>query len=191
MGRPSLRVLVALALAACSDEAPEAPPSPAADPAPPSPEPIAPPPAPEPPSLAPDEEARFGRVTLHPGFTPDPRTLGGDAGGPLDASTLAEGCAGFVAPAPAHVVDADGSFAELRFLVRPEDDDAVGLVLRDPGGVFHCVVPPEAGEGTVLAMPIAPGRHALWVSARSAALRPAYVLGISELTATELASLAR
>ncbi|MEO0326135.1 MAG: hypothetical protein AAF447_24515 [Myxococcota bacterium] len=169
-----------VALVGCEAEPPPDVVAPEPLPAAPA-EPPAPPEPPPPPELKPDAEPRFGTLKIHPGFTPDPQTLSGDAGGPLEATVLAEACTGFVGEQPGHVVEADGSFAELRFLARPEADDAVGLVVRDPAGEAHCVGAPEAGSSVELAMPVHPGRHTIWVSARSAGLAPGYVLGVTEL----------
>ena len=172
-------MLAPLVLAACEAEPPA---SVAPEPLPAVPATPAPPPPPPRPELQPHAAPRFGTLTLYPGFTPDPQTLSGDAGGPLEATLLGEACTGFVGEAPGHVVEADGTFAELRFLARPEEDDAVGIVVRDPEGEAHCVEAPDAGQNVELAMPVQPGRHTIWVSARSPGLTPGYVLGVTELS---------
>jgi hypothetical protein len=73
-----------------------------------------------------------------PGFTPDPTTSSGQAGGAMHASTLApnDGCAGTIPNEPQHMLRVGAPLPLLRVLVNSAED--MTLVVRAPDGTFHC-----------------------------------------------------
>ena len=138
-------------------------------------------PAPTPEPAEADLEAReavFGRVELAPGFSPDPTTRRGSAGGPVDASELQEDCAGWISSRPSYLFDAGLTFAELSVMVAAEEDTS--LVVLDPAGEIHCADDQE-GHNPVVRARFAHGLYRVWVGAHERGARVRYALGFSEL----------
>jgi hypothetical protein len=81
----------------------------------------------------------FENVTLAPGFVPDPRTLTGLSGGPVNASThgqTSQGpCVGAIDDSPDHVMVLTNAFSFLKLHARSDQDTS--LVVRGPDG-FRC-----------------------------------------------------
>jgi len=73
-----------------------------------------------------------------PGFTPDPTTSSGQAGGPMQGSALSseDGCTGSIPNEPQHVLHLGAALPLLRILVNSTED--MTLVVRGPDGTFHC-----------------------------------------------------
>ena len=82
-------------------------------------------------------------ITLSgPGFTPDPTTSSGQAGGTVAASTLAavdangNGCPGSIPTMPQHTLHLDAALPLLRVLVNGSEDTT--LFVRAPNGNVYC-----------------------------------------------------
>lgn len=187
MKNRSLTLLsLSLALAACggnesaSEEAsPETTQTPAAHAAPtPAPAPAAeaaPAPAPAQPA-----SAQAPTVTLRPGFMPDPHTVQGTAGGPVDASSLSAGCVGHVSSDPSHVLQAEGTFSRLRIMAHSGTDTT--LVVQRPDGTYSCN---DDGEGLdpLVELTNAPaGTYRIWVGTWRPDASAPYTVGISEMS---------
>lgn len=78
----------------------------------------------------------FGTVNLAVGFQPDPYRQHILAGGMLEAASVGQGCAGFVAEAPDFRVIYRGSGAPLGFTVTSEADTS--LLINAPDGRWYC-----------------------------------------------------
>ena len=71
----------------------------------------------------------FGSITLATGFTPDPRTMRGTAGGGISAQSFGDGCRGWVNPQPDHHLVLATPIEWLRIFVRSN-----GSAKRAPPG---------------------------------------------------------
>lgn len=78
----------------------------------------------------------FGTITLASGFQPDPYLQHILAGGRIAASSVGEGCTGYVAEAPDFRVIYQGSGAPLGFSVTSEADTS--LLINAPDGRWYC-----------------------------------------------------
>jgi hypothetical protein len=81
-----------------------------------------------------------GAIQLSPGFMPDPHTVSGRSGGPVDTAGFGDSptgpCRGRISATPNHVFAAGGSFTYLRIGVQSSVDTT--LVIEGPGGVRWC-----------------------------------------------------
>jgi len=110
-----------------------------------------------------DAPAAFITMNLEAGFALDPFFVSVNGGGDVDASTLGEGCVGYVAEAPTVTVEWSGEadFVETFFY---SDHDPV-LVIETPSGEYLCS--DDANE--VLLDPVIQmdnpenGRYNIWV----------------------------
>jgi hypothetical protein len=108
-------------------------------------------------------------VISGPGFTPDPTTSSGQAGGAMLASSLApnDGCVGSIPNEPQHMLRLRSTLPLLRVLVNSTDD--MTLVVRAPDGTFHCnddSGDPTNGLNPMLDISGAPaGDYAIYVGA--------------------------
>ena len=76
-------------------------------------------------------------ISLTPGFTPDPMTARGTAGGTVVSQTLDPNCrAGRVPSTPQHTVNLTQDFRNLRIMVNSEHDTT--LVVQQPDGTYRC-----------------------------------------------------
>lgn len=123
--------------------------------------------------------ANYGTVTLAAGFHPDPHIAQGVAGGARNATILnTPGCRGYIATAPDHLFVATSSFANMRIMVRAEQDTT--LVVQKPDGSYICNDDSEGTNPVVQAI-LTPGTYKIFVGAYRANERPNYTLGFSEL----------
>lgn len=121
--------------------------------------------------------------SLAPGFSPDPASGTGNAGGLTDASTLSSECRGYIAATPNHLLTATAAFPSLRIAINGGNTD-VTLVVQRPDGSYLCNDDFE-GLNPLVEAPFAAGEHRIYIgtySAESAGAR--YRIGISELSST-------
>ncbi|WP_211249682.1 peptidase [Brevundimonas bacteroides] len=84
----------------------------------------------------PSARATYGDYRLNAGFPDDPYIIYVDAGGDIDASNVASGCAGMVSYAPdAQVTYRAGS---LPFIIRTDSDTDTTLLVNGPDGSWYC-----------------------------------------------------
>lgn len=131
--------------------------------------------------------ANFGTITLAPGFVPDPAEFSGSSGGPVDASTWAPSCVGFVSAQPDHVLVLSAPARELAWMVRSADD--VTLVVELPTGELLCNDDYEDQDPLVVTENLPAGTYRIWVGSFAAGANHPYTLGISELASTVPSSL--
>jgi hypothetical protein len=131
-------------------------------------------------------------ITISPeaGFPLDPFIVSLQAGGPLDAGTIAKECHGFVAKNPAVIVDYKGK-AELLKVFFYSDGDPV-LLIQTPDGKFVCNdnTSPVLLDPTVTLTKPAQGRYNVWLgSALARDLIPGFLVftGRGDLSAGGLA----
>lgn len=157
-------LLVLSLLVACSEDA-----QPEAQPATPE--------QPAAPTVAP------GSLNLTPGFTPDPATVTGSAGGDTDMSDLGEGCIGMFSGSPQHTVTLTQAFPNLRFAVYPttnlDDQPDLAIAIRKPDGTVICE-DDEEDMCPLVSGAFPPGDYQVSVSLLGPGSQP-YTLGVSEL----------
>jgi hypothetical protein len=84
----------------------------------------------------PSARASYGDYRLNAGFPDDPYIIYVTAGGDIDASNVADGCAGMVAYAPdAQLTYRAGSFP---LIIRTEADRDTTLLINGPDGSWYC-----------------------------------------------------
>ena len=124
---------------------------------------------------------RFGVTNLRRGFTPDPRVLRGQMGGPIRANQVNGSCRGHIAPRPSHIIRSNTGFRQLRFVVSAASDATMLVML--PNGQVLC--DDDGGEGLnpLIATSSPPGPIRVWVgSYSSGSTGNPYTLGVTELS---------
>lgn len=143
-------------------------------------------PVPEGPDLE-AHEAVLGSLDLAPGFTPDPTTQSGQTrGGPFDARMHDERCEGWIARQPDALLRARRPFAELAIMAAARTE--ITLMIVGPDGEARCA----SGRGDarpVLRAPFDRGVHRVWVGTRRRGEEARFVLALTELEATDPATL--
>lgn len=129
------------------------------------------------PLLAVEGEASFGTVELAPGFMPDPHVAQGRSGGTVDASTLGEGCQGWISPRPDHLFVAREAFEQLHVLVRSPVDTT--LVLRRPDGTYACDDDAGGERNPTLVVDLPAGTYPVWIGSYEKGEEAPYRLGFS------------
>lgn len=122
-------------------------------------------------------ETAFITVDPEAGFPLDPFIISLQAGGPVDASTVAKACKGFVAKRPAVTVDYNGK-AEILKVFFYSDGDPV-LMIQTPDGKFACNdnTSPTLLDPTVTLTKPAQGRYNVWLgSALAGDLIPGFLV---------------
>ncbi len=130
--------------------------------------------------------SNFGTISLAPGFRPDPARATGTSGGSLDASTVGNGCVGWISRQPDHLFVANGDFSPLRVMVKSEQDTT--LVIYGPDGRYRCVDDVE-GRHPMIAGDFAAGTYRIWVGSYTQGQMASYTLGLSELSSVQPSSL--
>ena len=128
------------------------------------------------------EDSNFGRVSLSPGFTPDPRTVTITSGGSLDvrAMELGDGCVGYATGRPDYIVDLTDGSSFLRFFVNADGD--TGLVVNAPDGSWRCNDDSHGGLNPSVDLRDAPrGQYDVWVTSYSSGENISGTLSITEL----------
>jgi len=126
-------------------------------------------------------QGTFGQVQLRSGFTPDPHVTTVNAGGPIDVSTVSNGCQGFIAERPSFTLRYRRG--DLPLYVGVVADEDTTLVVKGPNGQWMC----DDDSGDNLNPVISwehprSGRYQIWVGRfGSADLAPAQ-LYISEVS---------
>ncbi len=96
------------------------------------------------PSVDISQNPTFGSARLSSGFTPDPYRVDIYSGGPVDATTVANGCVGMVAAAPDFELSYSAGSLPLIFGVTSDNDTT--LVINGPNGRWYC--DDDSGDGT-------------------------------------------
>lgn len=130
----------------------------------------------------PSARATYGEYRLNAGFPDDPYTIYVTAGGDVEASYVASGCAGSVAYAPdAQVTYRAGS---LPFIIRTESDSDTTLLVNGPDGRWYCDDDSGGSLNAQLRWGSPPsGTYDIWVGTFGGGTAEARLL-ISELDST-------
>lgn len=81
--------------------------------------------------------AAFGSASLRAGFSPDPYRVNIVSGGAFRASTVRNGCAGWVAGAPDFELNYQAG-SSLPLIVSASSSSDTTLLINDPNGNWHC-----------------------------------------------------
>jgi hypothetical protein len=124
--------------------------------------------------------ATYGSRTLNAGFSPDPYSVSLTAGGSIEASNTASGCAGKIANAPDF--ELTYTAGSLPLVIRTVSNADTTLVINGPDGRWYCDDDGGAeGMNAQLRWGSPPsGTFDIWVGSYSGGLEPA-TLEISEL----------
>lgn len=157
----------------------------------PPPTPPTPPPVPAPPRLAPPGAPSGPQppVVLAPGFGPDPQVQTSWAGGTVQASTLGDGCNGYIPSVPQHSLVLRRPLESFRVLVSSGIDTT--LRIRGPAGTVRCNDDSD-GVNPAVAGTFAAGTHQVFVGTYGPGQGGPYRIGFTtrpELTAAELAAM--
>ncbi|MEC7526280.1 MAG: hypothetical protein VYE22_40740 [Myxococcota bacterium] len=143
----------------------------------------APPPRGRPPvvhgPLQPTMPPSFGQVNLTAGFMPDPHVVSGTAGGPIQASSVGNGCRGYVSPQPNHVLMTGSGFSNIRLVVNGSADTT--LVVMLPNGQIVCDDDGGSGTNPLVSTSSPPGPIRVWVGTYRQGTSANYNIGFSEL----------
>ena len=125
--------------------------------------------------------ATYGEITLNSGFSPDPYTVNVVAGGTTDASSLGNGCRGFISTAPDFQVTYTSGSWPLFFSVLSDADTT--LVINGPNGNWFCNDDTNGANPAVRIEQPAAGAYEIWVGTYAPGPTQAGTLFISEITA--------
>jgi hypothetical protein len=131
--------------------------------------------------------SNFGTVSLTPGFTPDPAVGRGVSGGAVNANAIGGACRGFISQTPDHILVANGSFNQLRLLVRSNQDTT--LVVQDQGGRVWCDDDSGGSSNPLLQAPVPAGTYRIWVGSYRQGVQAPYTIGFTELSSVSPFSL--
>jgi hypothetical protein len=123
---------------------------------------------------------------IRPGFTPDPMTATGEAGGSFDASRHGPNCRGFIGAVSDHTLHLTRDFNNLRVLVSSPADTT--LVIRMADGSYRCNDDAE-GLNPIIQGPFPRGMHRVYVGTIGRGQSANYTIGVSELSSVTTASL--
>ena len=132
-----------------------------------------------------DSNARpnYGELSLRTGFTPDPRVVAVQSGGPIDAARIDSRCAGFISNAPDVRLNFQGG-SSLPLVISVASGADTTLVVNAPDGSWHCNDDGGANglnPGIRFNNPMS-GRYEIWVGTYAGPSNHAAQLEISELT---------
>ena len=129
-------------------------------------------------------------LTLAPGFAPDPNTLAVVAGGPVSASTMANGdafCGGNIASAANVTLTTTGAITGLRILTRSTEDTTLMVRLSD--GRVLCDDDGGGYPNSAVQADFPAGTHQIFVGSFHQGDTPAATLGFTVNAALQNATL--
>ena len=125
-------------------------------------------------------------LMVRPGFTPDPRTATGEAGGPIDASTRNQACRGWIGAVSDHTLHVTSPFNYLRVVASSPQDTT--LVIQLSNGTYMCNDDSE-GFNPIVEGAFPAGIHRIYVGTYAQNATANYTLAVSELRSTTAASI--
>lgn len=129
------------------------------------------------------DQGTFGRVSLSPGFSPDPHTVAVTSGGSVDASMMDDlpvSCTGYVTAQPDFILDFADSGSLLHIYVEGDGDTA--LIINAPDGSWHCNDDTNGVDPRVTFKEPMSGQYDIWVASFFSDENVSGTLGITELT---------
>ncbi len=129
--------------------------------------------------VAAKSKRRFGTVTLHAGFSPDPHVVHGTTKGEVLASALHKKCKAWISEQPDYLLESETAFFRLYILARSQDD--IALVARDPDGKVVCSRDRKGTNSPSVQADLPLGTTELWVGVTRKGATAKYSLGFSEI----------
>ena len=123
--------------------------------------------------------SNFQGAWLQSGFMPDPNTVTGTSGGTIAARRVADGCAGYIARRPDHVLNLEGNFNFFRISATSAQDTT--LVVLAPNGTWYCDDDTVGTNPEVRRNHWSPGQYMVWVGSYRQGQNADYQLAFSEL----------
>lgn len=124
------------------------------------------------------QPSNFGTITLAAGFQPDPNVAAGTSGGQRAASTMLQGCQGFISNTPDHILNLRTNFTFIRIFAESAADTT--LVIQGPDGRVQCDDDTFQRNPAVQG-PQNAGQYRVWVGSYRQGENSAYQLKITEL----------
>ena len=118
-------------------------------------------------------------MTLHAGFSPDPKTTVGRTTVEVEASTLSDRCQGWIGSKPDVLIDAKTAFFKLHIMVRSSGDAL--LVIRKPDGKVLCNDNRDGGKNPMVHSSFPIGVSQVFVGTPIKGPAIDYRLGVSEV----------
>jgi hypothetical protein len=126
-------------------------------------------------------EPNYGRITLAPGFQPDPHLVNLRAGGSISASNAGSGCSGYITNAPDFRFQWNGN-GSLNIKISVMSNADTTLVVNGPNGEWYCDDDSGSGNNPLVTLGSVSGRYEIWVGTYNSGDPQPAVLSISELT---------
>jgi len=124
------------------------------------------------------QPSNFGTIQLATGFQPDPKVAAGTSGGQRAASTMMQGCQGFISAQPDHILNLTTQFRWLRIFAESGADTT--LVIQGPDGRVQCD-DDTFDRNPAIQTGFTPGQYRVWVGSYRQGENSAYQLKITEL----------
>ena len=125
-----------------------------------------------------EAQSNFGTLQLATGFQPDPSVAAGTSGGARQASTLMQGCQGWIANTPDHILNLTTPFRFLRIFAESASDTT--LVIQGPDGRVQCD-DDTFDRNPAVQGSFTPGQYRVWVGSYRQGENSAYQLKATEL----------
>ncbi len=125
---------------------------------------------------SPPRSSNFGTVRIEADFEPDPTRVRGASGGRAEATSLGEGCVGFVSDIPDHLLVVDGELESVRVMVHSPGD--VSLVVQAPDGSVLCSDDDE-GTDPIVELAAPAGEYRIFVGEKEQGSTSPYVLAVT------------
>ncbi len=140
--------------------------------------------------LNPAGEARYGRRSLAPGFSPSPFTIDVLSGGDnnVKALGLGENCLGYAATEPDVEVELAAGFGRITFLIDSAEDST--LIINLPNGAWSCNDDSNGLNPALVYHNALPGVYQIWIGSYAADAFEEAVLYVSEADPESLPSTA-
>ena len=123
----------------------------------------------------------FGSVSLNTGFMPDPQMHSGTSGGGMSASSMGNGCRGWVTPQPDHHMFLNSNFSFLRVFVRASGDTTLTVRGPMPAMATRCN-DDRFGTNPAVEGAWAPGQYHIWVGSYASGQNFPYQIGFTEIS---------
>jgi len=112
-------------------------------------------------TVTPPQPTAASAITLAPGFAPDPTLVVGNAGGPVQASTMGAMCRGTIGTAPNVTLTTTAMISNLRIVVNAPQDTT--LIVRLANGQVLCDDDGGGYPNPMVSGMFPPGQHQVYV----------------------------
>lgn len=124
------------------------------------------------------QPSNFGTIQLATGFQPDPSVAQGTSGGQRAASSMMQGCQGWIANTPDHILNLTTQFRWLRIFAESSSDTTI--VIQGPDGRVQCD-DDTFDRNPAIQTSFTPGQYRIWVGSYRQGENSPYQLKLTEL----------